>query len=77
MMPPTTGQLGNNETIRAALAHPVTFARGILRDDPWDMQREILTAVAQHRRVAVKACHNSEQDLSRRRDFALVDHSLQ
>lgn len=60
-MTPPTAQPENNQTIRAALAHPVSFARGILRDDPWDMQREILTAVAKHPRVAVKACHNSSK----------------
>jgi hypothetical protein len=61
MVPTTTVRPANNSTIRAALADPVSFARGILCDDPWDTQREILTAVARHPRVAVKACHNSSK----------------
>ena len=38
---------------------PVRFARVVLGADLWRSQREILAAVARHRRVAVKACHAS------------------
>ena len=60
-MAPRIARPENNKTIHAALAEPVSFARGILQDNPWDTQREILAAVAQHPRVAVKACHNSSK----------------
>lgn len=38
---------------------PALFARIVLGADLWEKQREILRAVAQHSRVAVKACHAS------------------
>ena len=41
------------------LRDPALFARIMLGADLWKMQREILTAVGQHGRVAVKACHAS------------------
>jgi phage terminase large subunit len=43
----------------ALLRDPVLFARIVLGADLWKSQREILTAIAQHSRVAVKACHSS------------------
>jgi len=41
------------------LRDPVLFARIVLGADLWKTQRDILTAVGQHSRVAVKACHAS------------------
>src|SRR5580704_7383981 len=38
---------------------PVRFARVVVGGDLWRAQREILAAVAQHKRVAVKSCHAS------------------
>ena len=38
---------------------PGLFGKMILGVDLWRMQREILTAVGQHSRVVVKACHAS------------------
>jgi len=43
----------------ALLRDPVLFARIVLGADLWKSQREILTAIARHSRVAVKACHSS------------------
>jgi hypothetical protein len=41
------------------LRDPTLFARVVLGADLWKTQREILTAVGQDSRVAVKACHAS------------------
>jgi hypothetical protein len=38
---------------------PVRFCRGLLRQDLWPLQEDILRAVASRSRVAVKACHAS------------------
>ena len=39
----------------AATPTPVDFARDVLGVEPWEKQVEVLTALAQHRRVAVKS----------------------
>lgn len=36
---------------------PVGFSRQVLRFDPWSKQREVLEAVRDHRRVAVRSAH--------------------
>lgn len=36
---------------------PVFFVRRVLGFDPWEKQVEVLNAVRDHRRVAVRACH--------------------
>lgn len=36
---------------------PVFFVRQVLGGDPWEKQEEILKAVRDHKRVAVRACH--------------------
>jgi len=36
---------------------PVFFVRHVLGGDPWEKQEEVLNAVRDHRRVAVRACH--------------------
>jgi len=36
---------------------PVFFVRRVLGGDPWEKQEEVLNAVRDHRRVAVRACH--------------------
>jgi hypothetical protein len=36
---------------------PVFFVRQVLGGDPWEKQEEILEAVRDHKRVAVRACH--------------------
>ena len=38
-------------------ADPVGYVREVLRFDPWSKQREILEAVRDHKRVAVRSCH--------------------
>ena len=40
---------------------PVKYARAILGHDLWPTQGEILQAITQHTRVAVKACHASSK----------------
>jgi len=49
----------SRSTAGALLRDPALFARIVLGADLWKTQREILSAVAQHSRVAVKACHAS------------------
>jgi phage terminase large subunit len=46
-------------TAGSLLRDPVLFARKVVGADLWKSQREILTAIARHSRVAVKACHSS------------------
>ena len=46
-------------TARTLLHDPALFARVVLGANLWQTQREILTAVSQHSRVAVKASHAS------------------
>src|SRR5512135_3612971 len=38
---------------------PVAYARDILKVSPWERQAEIMRAVADERRVTVRACHSS------------------
>lgn len=38
---------------------PVLFARQVLSFEPWERQADILRALAAHRRVTVRSCHNS------------------
>lgn len=38
---------------------PVGFVRERLDGDPWPLQEQIMEAVAEHRRVAVRSCHHS------------------
>lgn len=45
--------------LKPVFQDPVLFAGGILRDRPWDLQRQIMRAVATSPLVAVKACHAS------------------
>lgn len=50
----------NTDRIRVAeraASDPVWFARNILGVDPWSRQEEILRAIRDHRRVAVRSCH--------------------
>ncbi|MBY0274725.1 hypothetical protein K2Z84_05255 [Candidatus Binatia bacterium] len=44
---------------RALIETPVGFARGVLGDDLWGKQEEILDSVAKYPLTAVKACHSS------------------
>src|SRR5665213_2193486 len=46
-------------TASTLLRDPALFARVVLGANLWQTQREILTAVSQHSRVAVKASHAS------------------
>ena len=41
---------------------PVEFVRGVLGEDPYDKQVEILKAVPRHRRVSVVGCNGSGKD---------------
>lgn len=38
---------------------PVGYVREVLHVEPWEKQRQILEAVRDHRRVAVRSCHHS------------------
>jgi len=49
----------SKSSLDSLLSDPALFARIVLGADLWKTQREILTAVGQHSRVAVKACHAS------------------
>ena len=58
----TQGTIPKNasrSTAGSLLRDPALFARIVLGADLWKTQREILTAVGQDSRVAVKACHAS------------------
>jgi hypothetical protein len=60
----TAGTTGNKDTDRRfveMIRDPVKFAERVLGHDVWSKQAEILTAVAEHPRVAVKACHGSSK----------------
>jgi phage terminase large subunit len=54
MLPPRS-----RSSLDSLLRDPALFARIVLGADLWKTQRDILTAVGQHGRVAVKACHAS------------------
>src|SRR6202035_1459113 len=60
----TASTTGNKDTDRRfveMIKDPVKFAERVLGHHVWGKQAEILTAVAQHPRVAVKACHGSSK----------------
>ena len=61
--PKTTTQMTrpkpSRSTAGSLLRDPALFARIVLGADLWKTQREILTAVSQHSRVAAKSCHAS------------------
>jgi phage terminase large subunit len=60
----TGGTTGNKDTDRRLvklIQDPVKFAERVLGHHVWSKQAEILTAVAEHPRVAVKACHGSSK----------------
>jgi len=46
------------------IGDPAKYARFVLGYDLWSTQEEILHAVAEHQRVAVKACHASSKTLT-------------
>src|SRR5215831_20728148 len=45
--------------VRVAKQDPVTFARLLLGQNPWRLQREILVSAARNPLTAVKSCHAS------------------
>lgn len=47
------------EPERAPINDPVKWCREKLDEHPWSVQREVLRAVIEHRRVAVPSCHGS------------------
>ena len=55
--------LTKNEQVRFSrmFSEPVRFSCGVLGHDPWSMQRKIMRAIANHKKVAVKACHASSK----------------
>src|SRR5712672_1778035 len=57
----TTGDKETDRKLVAMIQDPLKFARGVLGHHVWSKQAEILAAVAQHPRVAVKACHGSSK----------------
>src|SRR5512143_3127190 len=58
-MPTMSTRDATDADLRAVIADPVRFARGLLRCDLWPVQAQILRAVAASSRTAVKACHAS------------------
>jgi hypothetical protein len=62
----------SRSTAGSLIRDPALFARLVLGADLWQTQREILTAVSQHSRVAVKACHASGKSLRDSDRCALV-----
>jgi phage terminase large subunit len=58
-MSSTTIPKPGRSTAGSLLRDPTLFTRIVLGADLWKSQREILAAVGQHSRVAVKACHAS------------------
>jgi hypothetical protein len=57
----TTGDKETDRRLVRLIQDPVLFAKRILGHHVWAKQAEILTAVAKHPRVAVKACHGSSK----------------
>jgi phage terminase large subunit len=53
------GQADDATALADVIRDPVRFCRGLLRQDLWPLQEDILRAVACRSRVAVKACHAS------------------
>ncbi len=53
------GQAADVSLVREAKQDPVTFARLLLGQNPWRVQREILTSAARNPLTAVKSCHAS------------------
>jgi phage terminase large subunit len=51
------GGLAGLSLMREAPQDPVTFSRLLLGQNPWRLQREILTSAARNRLTAVKSCH--------------------
>src|ERR1700722_11289239 len=45
--------------LAGAKRDPVRFAQLVLGEDPWRVQREILTSVARNPLTALKSCHSS------------------
>src|SRR5690349_4262701 len=48
-----------DSVLEPVVRDPVRFVRGLLRQDLWELQAEILRSVAQNPRTVVKACHAS------------------
>lgn len=46
------------------VSDPVTFAQRYLKTEIWDTQAEIMRAILEYPRVAVKACHSSSKTFS-------------
>ena len=55
-VPPAKDAIRNQRHIRA---DPVNFACNILGVDPWDKQKQILSAIAAKRSVAVRSCNGA------------------
>jgi phage terminase large subunit len=57
----TTGHKDIDRQFVDLIRNPSAFARSVLGHDLWSKQAEILSAVAEYPRVAVKACHGSSK----------------
>jgi phage terminase large subunit len=57
----TTGSKQTDRQLAEVFYDPVKYAQGILCHDRWSTQAEMLRAIAQHKRVAAKACHASSK----------------
>jgi len=58
------GVEAKNDKAAEAIVDPVQFSKFFLKSDLWNIQEDILRAVEQHPRVAVKACHASSKTYS-------------
>ncbi|MGD0292029.1 MAG: hypothetical protein ABSC63_20690 [Candidatus Binataceae bacterium] len=57
----TTGDKETDRRLVKLIKDPVKFAERVFGHDVWGKQAEILAAVIEHQRVAVKACHGSSK----------------
>lgn len=55
-IPPADDRLASQRYFRR---HPLQFAQSVLGIHPWSKQVEILNAIANHRRVAVRSCNGA------------------
>lgn len=53
--------IANRHWLTSWADDPIAFAEQRLRISLWSKQREILSAIREHRRVAVRACHDSSK----------------
>lgn len=60
----STAELSQDEKIARSMRDPVLFSKNILQHVTWNRQDEILRAIFDHQKTAVKACHASSKTYS-------------